>query len=241
MDNAGYVSLSAQVSLRRQLDVVANNVANMNTTGFKADRMVFAEVMARAGGATAADNPSFVVDKHTWTDYSAGSLRQTNSDLDVAISGDGFFSVETEAGVAYTRDGRFGISPEGILVSANGHPVLDADGGQIAIPANSGAINIAKDGTVSAGGGAIARIGVFAAPEAQTFERIGGGLFRSQAELEPVENPSVAQGMLEDSNVNGIVAMTDLINITRAYGHADALAESADKLQRDAVAKIGRV
>lgn len=241
MDNAGYVTLSAQVSLQRQLDIVANNVANLNTVGFKADRAIFSEAVARAGTTTASDGPSFVVDKHSWTDFTAGSLRQTGSDLDVAISGEGFLSVETPEGAAYTRDGRLAISADGTLVNAAGFPVLDADGSRIALRPGTGSLAIARDGTISADGAALARLGVFAGPGAQAFEKLGGGLFKAPDELELLENPSVAQGMLEDSNVSGVMEMTELVNITRAYGHANSLAESVDRLQRDAVGRIGRV
>src|SRR5690606_17728811 len=115
MDNVGYVSLSAEVSLRHSLDIVANNIANMNTVGFKADRLVFSEVVDKTAGTKTTKPVSFVQDKETWTDFSAGPLRETGSNLNVAIVGDGFLAVETDNGIQYTRDGRFQVNNDGLL------------------------------------------------------------------------------------------------------------------------------
>jgi len=240
MDNVSYVALSAQVSLRHSLDIIANNVANMNTAGFKADRAVFAERVAKMAGENEAKGVSFVIDKHSWTDFSAGTVRQTGSDLNVAIAGDGFLAVETPAGIAYTRDGRFGISADGALVNLEGNPVLDVDGAPIQLPPNVGRISIGRDGIISADGAQVARLGVFMPAEPQNMQKLGNSSFLSDGGLEPVEQPRVMQGMLEDSNVSGIAEMTRLIGVTRAYGNADRLSSNADELKKDAISRIGR-
>jgi len=241
MDNVGYVALSAQVALRRSLDVTANNVANMNTAGYKADRTVFAEALARSGSAVPTPSaPSFAVDKHSWTDFSDGAVRETGALLDFAVSGRGFFGVETPEGIAYTRDGRFLLGPDGALLTRDGLPVLDAGGGPLVLPRGAAEVSVAKDGTVSVNGNPAGRIGVFDGDGFQAMRKTGEGRFVSSVELEPMDSPVVLQGMVEDSNVNGVAEMTRLIDVTRAYGSAEAIADTADKLARSAVERIGR-
>lgn len=240
MDNVSYVALSGQIALRNKLDVIANNVANMNTTGFKADKSIFAEHVSRTSGEPDAKGVSFVVDKNTWTDFSAGTLRQTGSDLNAAIVGDGFFAAETPAGITYTRDGRFALNPDGGLVNLEGHPILDMDGAPIQFPANVERISIGNDGIITGDGAAIARLGVFSTQEPQNMAKLGASSFLSDGELEPQEGTRLVQGMLEDSNVSGILEMTNLINVTRAYGNSDKLASNANDLRKDAISRIGR-
>lgn len=240
MDNVGYVALSAQVALRRSLDVTANNVANMNTAGFKADRAVFAEALSRSGGHASPSSPSFTVDKHTWTDLSDGTVRETGARLDFAISGRGFFAVDTPDGIAYTRDGRFLLGPDGAVLTRDGMPVLDAGGGPLVLPRGSADVSVAKDGTVTVDGMPAGRIGVFDGESVQAMRKAGAGRFVSGEELEPMDSPVILQGMVEDSNVNGVAEMTRLIDVTRAYGTAEALADAADRLTRSAVERIGR-
>lgn len=241
MDNVGYVSLSAEVAVRRSLDVVANNIANMNTVGYKADRMIFAEVVNQTAGSKNTSPTSFVQDKHTWTDFSSGTLRPTGSNLNVAIAGEGFLGVETENGIQYTRDGRFLINNEGTLVNLEGNPVLNMDGGQIQIPAGAGDISIAKNGMISNNGVAVARLGVFSSENPQTMTKISGVGFKSEVDLEPNLNAQVLSGMLEDSNINSISEMTRMISISKAYDEANNLGETADGLRKEAVSRLGRV
>lgn len=241
MDNVGYVSLSGEVSLRRSLDVVANNIANMNTVGFKADRMIFAEVVNKSAGSKTTSPVSFVQDKHTWTNFASGPLRETGSNLNVAIAGDGFLGVETENGIQYTRDGRFLVSNEGVLVNLDGNPILNMDGGQIQLPAGSSDITISKNGTISNNGVAVGRLGVFTSENPQTMKKVAGANFTSDIDLEPNVNAQVISGMVEDSNINAISEMTRLISVSKAYNEANTLGETADGLRKDAVARLGRV
>jgi flagellar basal-body rod protein FlgF len=241
MDNVSYVSLSAEVSLRRSLDVVANNIANMNTVGFKADRMIFAEVVNKTAGDKSTAPTSFVQDKHTWTDFSAGPLRETGSNLNVAIIGDGFLGVDTPNGVQYTRDGRFLINNEGLLVNLDGNPVLNMDGGQIQLPAGSNDVTINKNGVLSNNNAVVARLGIFSSDNPQAMQKVGSVGFTSNADLEPIQNAQIISGMVEDSNINSISEMTRMISITRAYEQANNFSETADGLRKDAVARIGRV
>src|SRR6185437_12089555 len=148
MQNALLIGLSRQVALARELDVVANNIANMNTTGFKADGSLFEEFLNSAARSSTNSRVSFVRDRATWTDMSGGPTERTGNALDVAINGNAFFAVQTQRGVRYTRNGSFQINPTGQLVTAEGDPVL-GDGGPITLQQTDRQISISADGTIS--------------------------------------------------------------------------------------------
>src|SRR6202008_3136826 len=153
MENTLLIGLSRQVTLERQMDVIANNVANVNTNGFKADRSLFQEYLmptAREDNFAAGRDRrlSHVVDRATFKDFAQGSPDPTRNPLDVAISGDGFFTVQTPQGERFTRDGGFQINTQGQLVNSSGHPVLGT-GGPIVFQQTDKQIQIAQDGTVT--------------------------------------------------------------------------------------------
>lgn len=152
MQNSLLVGLSRQVALKRELDVVANNIANVNTSGFKADGTVFEEFIGRVARSDKMTNHdrqvSFVRDRATWIDFSQGTMERTGNPTDVAINGKGFFAVQTPAGERYTRNGGFLINNTGQLVTSEGHPVL-GENGPIQFQPNDIQIKISGDGTVS--------------------------------------------------------------------------------------------
>ena len=160
MENAAYIGLSRQMTLRRELDIAANNIANADTTGFKVEQLLLGtEVGGRARNDSIRPGASFVLDRGVGRDFSQGSLQQTGRDLDFAIDGEGvFFKVQDGATEAYTRDGAFTISPEGELVTKAGLPVL-GDGGPIVIDPARGPITVADDGNISQDGVAIGQLG----------------------------------------------------------------------------------
>lgn len=240
MDNVGYVSLSAQIATRQELNVVANNVANINTTGFKSDKMIFSEYVSQAGEKNARP-VSFVQDKATWTSFEEGTLIQTGSQLNVAISGEGFLGVETENGIQYTRDGRLFVNPEGTLVNNEGLPIINMDGAQIQIPAGDNNLTIGKDGVMANNSQPIGRLGVFNTEVPESLIKVGNLKFNSPIELEPMDNPNLIQGSLEGSNVNGVREVTRMIDITRSYSQATTVIENIDNLAKETVARIGRV
>jgi flagellar basal-body rod protein FlgF len=161
--------------------------------------------------------------------------------LNVAIIGDGFLGVDTPNGVQYTRDGRFLINNEGLLVNLDGNPVLNMDGGQIQLPAGSNDVTINKNGVLSNNNAVVARLGIFSSDNPQAMQKVGSVGFTSNADLEPIQNAQIISGMVEDSNINSISEMTRMISITRAYEQANNFSETADGLRKDAVARIGRV
>jgi flagellar basal-body rod protein FlgF len=247
MQNALLIGLSRQVALSRELDVVANNIANMNTTGFKADGSLFEEYLNSA--ARAADTRvSFVRDRATWIDMSAGALERTGNALDVAINGDGFFAVQTQRGVRYTRNGSFQINPSGQLVTAQGDPVL-GDGGPITFQPTDRQISISPDGTISVREGnskadsqrGKLRLVSFANP--RQLQKDGNGTFNYAGNDAPAEakTATIAQGSLEKSNVRAVVEMSRMIEITRSYTQIAAMLQQQSDLGQSSIDKLADV
>jgi flagellar basal-body rod protein FlgF len=257
VENALYVALSRQMALRRMLDVTANNVANMNTTGFRAERPVFDDFVTRAraagpgqgmGTGTGNDATAFVVDRATYTDTWEGAVSMTGNPLDVAIRGDAWLQVETQDGPRFTRDGRLNRDADGRLVTLSGHPVLDADGAAITLPEDVATITIDAGGTISTravtGEGAVetvalGRIGLFRLPGAQALAREEGGLVRFDGTAPAADGAGLVQGGLESANVQPIMEMVRLIDLTRAYGQANRMVEAEHERQRSAIGKLG--
>ena len=231
MENTLMIALSHQAALRRRMDVIANNIANMNTTGFKAEQPLFAEhVVRNRGGATPlGDALSFVIDRATIRDTADGGFEATGSPLDVAIHGDGFFAVETPAGEQYTRNGRFRVSPEGLLVTEHGHPVLGQGGEPLAIGRADGEIAISSDGVVSSTNGEIGRLRIVRFDDPQRLLMVAGGLMMADAPASEVAFPQVEQGMIENSNVEAIREMTRMIEVHRSYDRAKQLIDREDE------------
>ena len=244
MENAAYVGLSRQMTLRRELDVVANNIANAETTGFKVEQLlVGTEVGERARNDSVRPGVSFVLDQGLGRDYSQGALEQTDRTLDFAIEGEGaFFVVQDGAGEAYTRDGAFTLDPEGRLVSGQGRPVL-GDGQEIVLDPALGSPSVAADGTISQNGVQIGRLTAVRFDTLSVLEKGGDGLYRNTSNAQPVEAADVRihQGMLEGSNVNPILEITNLIEIQRAYERITKMIENANDLSRRSVERLGKV
>ena len=235
MESPTLVALSRQTTLRRHIDIVANNIANMNTTGFKGERMMFVEhlVKSRGGERILGDKVSYVRDIATMRDLSSGALEHTGNPLDVALEGEGYFVVETDTGNSYTRNGRFKLDDSGQLVNSSGNPVL-VDGGQPVFFAPSDTnINIARDGTISTQNGDIGKLSIVKFENEHKLRPIAGGLYDTEDPATPVENPAVAQGVLEGSNVKPVIEMARMIEVHRAYDAVKGFVEREDdRMQR---------
>ena len=157
MENTSYISLSRQDAVRRQMAVLANNIANASTTAFKAERLMFAEYVGRT---TQGETLSFVQDVAVIRDTSEGAFVNTDNTLDLAINGNGYFSVNTDSGIQYTRNGRLRLDEEGRIVTSTGHAILDEGGGEIELTGNEVTIDITPDGTISTENGVIGRLGL---------------------------------------------------------------------------------
>jgi flagellar basal-body rod protein FlgF len=223
-----YVALSGQVALQKRMDTLANNVANATTPGFRAEHISFASILdeqtARGTAYAVAAKPTFKND--------AGPAVPTGNPLDLAIQGDAFFMIETPAGVAYTRDGRMQLSPEGELRSVNGYPFMGADGGPIRVNPRGGTITIEASGAISQDNVRIGAIGLSLLPANANLTRHDNSAFLSDAEGEPVVDTTVnrvKQGFIEQSNVNPVMEMTRLIALSRTF---DAIASSLEARER---------
>jgi len=243
MDNAVYVGLSRQMVLRRELDIIANNVANADTVGFKVESlMARTEPKAPASNDGAPRPVKFVLDGGVARDFGQGGLFSTGSDLDLGIEGEGFFEVLTDDGPRYTRDGRFRLDELGRITTQGGQALAGDGGGEIVVNPEDGKVTIAKDGTVSQGENIIGRVAVMRFDDLSVLEKTGDNLLRNTANLDPAPAPDVRmhQGMLESSNVKPILEITRLIEVTRAYESITKMMESSADLSRRAVERMGR-
>lgn len=241
MENAIAVGLSSQMVLIRSLDIVANNVANQSTTGFKAEQATFNDYVSRVNGETAGDNTvSLVHDNGSYTDFSAGGVDQTGASLDFSIDGDGFFALETENGIRFSRDGKFSLNEFGELTNRNGALVLDDGNSPILIDRDAGPLLASDDGGLQQDGVVIAQLGVFDVANRNGLKREGENLFSTNEDPSLVENIKVRQGFVERSNVNPLASVTQMIEIMRAYEGASRLVETSNDLARDAVRTLTR-
>ena len=223
MENAGYVTLTRQSGLMREMQVVANNIANAATTGFRQEGLIFAEHVARTGSGASMSMASANV-RHT--SMIQGALTQTKGTLDFAIEGEGFFLVETPAGERLTRAGNFALSAEGDLVTNDGFRVLDAGGAPVFIPPDATDLNVSADGTVSTKGRPIAQIGLVRPSDPIDLIREDGVMFRTEGGIEPVEGARILQGSLEGANVDPVGQIARMIEVQRAYEMGQSFLEA---------------
>ncbi len=232
------VSLSAQIALQRRLDTVANNVANMNTGGFRADGVTFETVLSKAGETSTA----FVNSGATYISRMQGSVTRTDNPLDVAMQGEGWLAIKTPGGTAYTRDGRLQMSPNGDLQTLNGYPVLDAGGAGILLQANGGPPSIAADGMITQAGQQVGALGLYTIPDNAKLTRYGNSAVVPDQAPTPIldfATNSVQQGFSESSNVNPVLEMTKLIEIQRTFDSITNGNQTSENNLQDAIKTLG--
>lgn len=244
MENAELIGLSRQTALRNQLNVVANNMANLNTTGFKTQNLLFEEYLMPVAEATEFQRQdhklSYVLDYETFTDFHNGAFRSTGNDLDLAIEGDGFFVIQMDNGTeAYTRNGAFHLDTNGQLVTSDGLPVLTT-AGPMTFTEEDGAIEISKDGTISTEAGIRGQIRMVGFEDPQQLDKLGETLFTGENPIAP-DRVRLVQGALEQSNVSGVHEMTRLIEITRSYETVSNMLKDVDDLRQQAISSLGRL
>jgi flagellar basal-body rod protein FlgF len=242
MENAQLIGLSRQIALLRQMNVVANNMANMNTTGFKAQSILFEEYInpvARDRDFTGRDQSlSFVQDWATMTDMAPGAMVQTGNPLDVALEGEGFFAVQMPSGEErWTRSGAFQINTSGMLVDVAGNPVL-GEGGTITFDSTDTEITIARDGTVMTQNGSKGRLRIVEFDDPRVLARVGDNLFEGGEPL-PATNTRVTQGFIERSNVSSVTEMAEMIRVNRSYQSLASFMQRQDELRRSAIQRLG--
>ena len=243
MDNAVYVGLSRQMVLRRQLDIVANNIANADTAGFKVEELQQKTTPGEPAFTLQGPRPiKFVGEDGVIRDFGQGALRQTGAPLDLAIEGQGFFQVQAPGGMRYTRDGNFRLDDNGVLVTQGGYPVLDDGGGSITLDPTLGQVSISQDGTVTQGTTRVAKLAAVNFQTLSTLEKTGDNLYRNTSNQQPtpVEDSKIRQGMLEGSNVNSILEISKMIEISRAYEQMAKIMDSNSELSKSAVQRMGK-
>ncbi|TNC51564.1 flagellar hook-basal body complex protein [Rubellimicrobium rubrum] len=235
MDNATYATLTRQTGLMAQMQMVANNIANATTTGYRGEHIGFSEYVRTTGSGASL---SMATARVRETDLSQGSLSQTGGAFDLAIEGDGFFLVQTPDGPRLSRAGHFGPNENGDLVTPEGYPVLDAGGAPVFVPQGQGPVGIAPDGTISAGGNPVGQIGIVLPRDPLELVREGGTLFRADSGTDPALGGRVLQGFLEESNVNPVLEVSRMIEVQRAYEMGQGFLEREDERIRKTIQAI---
>lgn len=253
MENALLIGLSRQIALHRELEVVANNVANLNTTGYKSDGSVFQEFLmpgASAGQFQGADRRlSFVHDRATWHDFSSGPVNQTGNPLDVAIDGDAFLVVQTPRGERYTRNGALQINATGQLVTSEGYQVV-GDGGPIQFQSTDSNVSITAEGSItvresgnSKSDSARGKLRLVRFDSVTRLQKDGSSLFAAPNGVAPqaATKVRVIQGAVEGSNVRGVIEMARMIEVTRTYTQIAGILQQHHDMRRNAIDKLSEV
>ena len=242
METTSLISLSRQTGLRRQMEVVANNLANMNTVGFKGENMMFVDhfVRSKGGEKPFPQKLHFVRDIATFRDATEGEIAQTNNALDVALAGPGYFVVQTPDGERYTRNGRFQLDQSGQLVTQEGFAVL-TQGGPIVLGPRDASINIARDGTVASETGQLGKLRVVTFDKEASLRQVGNTLFRTDDAPRNAEKPNVVQGALESSNIQPIVEITRMIEVQRSYESLSRFIDREDERIRTLIRDLGQL
>jgi len=232
MDNSIYVTLSRELGLFKDMDVSANNIANTNTNGYNAEHIMFNTYLSKDINQGQRNPMDFAYNASTYRDMQNGSLRTTGNDLDVAIQGNGYFTLDTPLGQRYTRAGNFQIDGAGTLVSSDGYPVLDATGQHITFPESVTSIQIGEAGNLKVNGEDLGSINVVQFDNPQLLERLSGTMFKSDVKPLPADNFRVAQGMLESSNVQPVTELTHMMTLTHNVADTDKFIEVIYDLER---------
>lgn len=245
MNSGMYAAVSGNMVSAQRMEIITNNLANINTVGFKKDRMIFDTMLNSAKNPTQpagmlTDAPvlsAYTVD----TDYSAGPQKQTGNPLDLALDGSGFFVVNTPQGKAYTRQGNFHLDGNGKVVTADGYEV-QAGGGPVTI--KGGQVDINEKGEVSVDGQQVSTLSVVDFPKPYQMQKIGSAMFVPSDPAvteQPATGALVRQGALEDSNVQPLLEMANLIETTRFYESCVKTIQSYDEMANKAANDLGRV
>ena len=232
MDATHYTTITRQTGLMREMQMIANNIANAATTGYRQEGMIFSEYVVGTEGGPSLSMAAANVRN---TSLAQGTLTHTGGQLDLAIEGDGFFLVETPEGERITRAGSFSLSGAGDLVTQSGLRVLDAGGAPLFIPPDAMQIDVSSDGTISADGRPLGQMGVVQPVDPTDLVREGGVLFRAHSALEPAENARIVQRHLESSNVDTMLQFSRMIEVQRAFELGQSFLDTETNRVRDAI------
>jgi len=247
MENTFITALANQTTLQQQMGVVANNIANMSTPGFKAQNLVFSEYIEKADARVdieddTKDDLSLVYARGQFENTLQGTIRHTGNTLDVALEGKGYFGVVKDDDTYYSRAGSFTVNAIGELVTSSGNLVAGEGGGAINIPSDAKEITITHDGTISTDQGSVGKLMITEFDSVQALEPKGNGLYAATEDAEAMASTStkVLQGALEGSNVQPIVEMTRMIEISRAYQRAAQTIQTEHDRQRSMIQRLSK-
>lgn len=247
MENPSYLAISHQHALRRQMETVANNLANQNTTGFRSERLLFASYLTnKAGnpgiGGDGASKLAFVEGIGTYRDTRPGQAVKTEAPLDMMVNGNAYFVVDTPVGQRFTRDGNFRLDANGTLVNAEGFALLDQNNQPLRLNPNETDIEVTKQGEIYGGNNRVGRIRLVSFPDEQALTRLGGGLYSSTVDPVPADpKAEIHQGMLEGSNVVSVNELTQMLDIVRRYETAQKILDSEHQRALKAIGTLARV
>lgn len=236
MDAAGYVTLTRQSGLMREMQLIANNIANASTAGFRREGVVFSEYVRRLDDAPSL-SMAHASARHV--DLTPGETEMTGATFDFAIEGNGFFLVETPQGNRLTRAGMFSASSEGLLVSPDGHRLLDQGGAPVFVPPDVDQVMLSSDGTLSAGGEPIAQIGLWQPAADGDLQHEGGTLFRTTQGEVLLDDGRMVQGRIEASNVNPMSELARMVEVQRAYEAGQSFLDREDDRLRTVIQVLG--
>jgi len=240
MDNVSLLSLSYQLAARRSMDVIANNVANMNTPGYKRESVQFEQILQQlkpADGQSGSQSLSFVKDAGVFRDISAGHVEQTGAPFDLAINGSGYFAVQTAQGERYTRNGHFTLNADGTIVTEGGDQLM-GDGGAITIAPDDGEISFGADGTISGKQGQLGKLRLVSFADERALTKEGESLYSTTQTANAATSVTVSQGMLESSNVSPVLEISRMIEVMRSYEATTSLDKAHADMARQADQKL---
>ncbi len=238
MTTTSEVALSYQLALTNQLDITANNIANVSTPGFQSSHPLFVEFLVEVDAT--GQEVAYVVDKGTVRNLNPGPTNFTGNPLDISIEGKGYFVVETDEGTFYTRNGAFQLDQSGRLVTSTGATVLDEVNGPIVIAPDETQIIISRDGTISTENGDIGRFRIVEFADEQQMTNVGNSLLATEQEPIVASEAAVVQGMLEGSNVISVAEITRMIELLRSYQAANQLIRTEEQREQQAIETLTR-
>ncbi|MDG6095720.1 flagellar hook basal-body protein [Acetobacter sp. AN02] len=241
MDNTTYIALSRMDTEMRAMTVLANNLANASTAGFKSSHVLFSDYLSKMkdnNGIKGADTDFYTQDRATYRDQTQGTLETTGNPLDLALVSDGYFSVQTANGVRLTRNGRFQRMSDGRIADADGNVLLDRRGQAMVVPQRDVQITVAADGTVMSESGVLGEIATLTVDNQNTLQAEGGRLFRATTQTRQTPTREIRQGMIESSNVSSMTEITNLIQLQRDFQITASLVENEATRRQNAIDKI---
>jgi len=236
MDASGYTTLTRQSGLMSEMQVIAHNIANASTAGFRREGVIFSEYIARMGGDPSL---SMAYGNTRHVDLGQAGLTATGGTFDLGIQGEGFFLIATPQGERMTRTGAFTPTAEGVLVTSDGYPLLDAGGASVMVPPGARDVAISSDGTLSVSGGPVAQIGLWRPADPLSLRHQAGTLFSADA-IEPADAAVMRQGFLEDSNVEPVNEIVRMIEVQRAYELGQKFLDTEDARHKSVIETLGR-